>query len=646
MFLSKLFKRTKNKVMVAIAGLTMVLGAGAALSVAAVSSNLIETNAASANIYFQDAAWWTTDMKTTYVYFWKSTDESVNNGWPGKAMTSPESISSSGNNIYSANYDTSLGYDRVIFSRTNESGVDAQTEDLTLSSENLFTVGGTAKWIGNGEKATGSWGTLGKSSYYLVGKGSFASSNWSTAGGIRLDMNAENPSDLGMLKHQYLTAGDAFTLSTGSVHKNFTNFGSGSLKWPAFTEGVKGNFQATVKESPSFEYNGTWSGTGSTSDPLPFYNTKFFIYVDNWSSDWYNDQVAVTNTSRNYVVKASKVSGETRCWVATINLGNFNKVCVCRSDGTTSGIWNYDSTGTNISSFYFGSGISYRPIYVNTSGYYDIYLTSGGEIYIRNSEDTSKGYLYFTLKSGVTTYSPTNYDAYIYAWDNNTDQNLICGDFPGLKYTSMYGHATTNLKFNSSGDLFEIPLSCLQGAGYFIISVYPVGSSTKTTQSNDLKMPDSLTSNCYINLAAAKDTKPATADGAAAKAAYKIANAIKGAPNQSVCNISSSDATTLCTLYDAASSNSKLTGATVTTWNSVKPTYSDSQNATMPNIRIQLGKIAGGGYVISLGHLSGPNNDQSPLTLTLWIVLGAGVLGLGAIGTAYFVSKKKKRHLA
>ena len=37
-----------------------------------------------------------------------------------------------------------------------------------------------------------------------------------------------------------------------------------------------------------------------------------------------------------------------------------------------------------------------------------------------------------------------------------------------------------------------------------------------------------------------------------------------------------------------------------------------------------------------------PSANQSPLTLTLWIVLGAGVLGLGAIGTAYFVSKKKK----
>ena len=39
--------------------------------------------------------------------------------------------------------------------------------------------------------------------------------------------------------------------------------------------------------------------------------------------------------------------------------------------------------------------------------------------------------------------------------------------------------------------------------------------------------------------------------------------------------------------------------------------------------------------------------DSSPLTLTLWIVLGAGLAGMAAIGAAYVVSKKKKkRHQA
>ena len=46
------------------------------------------------------------------------------------------------------------------------------------------------------------------------------------------------------------------------------------------------------------------------------------------------------------------------------------------------------------------------------------------------------------------------------------------------------------------------------------------------------------------------------------------------------------------------------------------------------------------------GIIPGPSANQSPLTTTLWIVLGAGLAGLAAIGTAYFVSKKKKRHQA
>ncbi len=45
----------------------------------------------------------------------------------------------------------------------------------------------------------------------------------------------------------------------------------------------------------------------------------------------------------------------------------------------------------------------------------------------------------------------------------------------------------------------------------------------------------------------------------------------------------------------------------------------------------------------SAHFVPGSASDQSPLTTTLWIVLGAGLLGMGAIGTAYFVSKKKKR---
>lgn len=48
----------------------------------------------------------------------------------------------------------------------------------------------------------------------------------------------------------------------------------------------------------------------------------------------------------------------------------------------------------------------------------------------------------------------------------------------------------------------------------------------------------------------------------------------------------------------------------------------------------------------SAGIIPGSSTTQSPLTITLWIVLGSGLAGLAAIGTAYFVSKKKKRYNA
>ena len=44
----------------------------------------------------------------------------------------------------------------------------------------------------------------------------------------------------------------------------------------------------------------------------------------------------------------------------------------------------------------------------------------------------------------------------------------------------------------------------------------------------------------------------------------------------------------------------------------------------------------------ALGNYRPYVQSESPLTMTLWIVLGSGLLGLGAIGAAYWVSKRKK----
>jgi len=71
----------------------------------------------------------------------------------------------------------------------------------------------------------------------------------------------------------------------------------------------------------------------------------------------------------------------------------------------------------------------------------------------------------------------------------------------------------------------------------------------------------------------------------------------------------------------------------------VSKTYEDfiSRNGT-------LNYSGGTGYAAL--HPGMVSKADSPLTTTLWIVLGAGLAGLAAIGTAYYVSKKKKRYQA
>ena len=154
-------------------------------------------------------------------------------------------------------------------------------------------------------------------------------------------------------------------------------------------------------------------------------------------------------------------------------------------------------------------------------------------------------------------------------------------------------------------------------------------------------------------------TAVATTNVAAASTALRIGSAISNAISASVCNVDEDTAKALCDLYDVAATKTlfenNLSTYGIQSWdgsNTVTrgtPVYEGSAFSSFKNVRYELGQIAGGTYKVASPYTLGrvPSAaEQSPLTLTLWIVLGAGVLGLGAIGTAYFVSKKKKRPTA
>ena len=96
--------------------------------------------------------------------------------------------------------------------------------------------------------------------------------------------------------------------------------------------------------------------------------------------------------------------------------------------------------------------------------------------------------------------------------------------------------------------------------------------------------------------------------------------------------------------------------ATVTVWEKLKtivalynvknpedPIYLVQTGAAVNSVGSDNGGVAYDEPFASASLPSYPGKEQSPLTATLWIVLGAGLAGMAAIGTAYWVSRKKKR---
>ena len=129
-----------------------------------------------------------------------------------------------------------------------------------------------------------------------------------------------------------------------------------------------------------------------------------------------------------------------------------------------------------------------------------------------------------------------------------------------------------------------------------------------------------------------------TTNGQAAKTAYDIATAIQNAKNKSVCEISQDTAIDLCKAYDANSGNALLTGSKIKTWASE---IDDSgADINMRSIRYQLGKKAGGNYVIallgnfSLNTLFGEEDSLS--TVIIIVASSVALLSITALSSSLF----------
>lgn len=251
-------------------------------------------------------------------------------------------------------------------------------------------VGLSAKSVGVANAADGD-----PADYYIVGKGSFSTQDWSTSGGVRM---VAHGSDKGAIYHQLLTEGDVFK---GRHATNDWWYGYSDIS------GGKDLFGEAVYGNVLYEVTGTgWDGaswTSSTQTGAPSYvekGTTFPVYIKISNSSWiqsnaktgfrsYTDDTGVVYVGKKisgsygtsgYVVKVDVP-------VSALNYGfQIVRLNSTASEGATyvnkNYIWNYSNTCESNAEGTQGKFQSNTNIYVKTTAYYDIYLGSDSKFYI------------------------------------------------------------------------------------------------------------------------------------------------------------------------------------------------------------------------------------------------------------------------
>ncbi len=528
MFLSKIFKFTREKALIGLVGVTLVFSSLTSIFCVSASSayGITETRATSTTrIYFEDDSNWSNNSwNSTKIWAWGTGGNIANDFNNRPSMTQVGSHNYGGNNYYYFDLDTD-SYQTFFITRN---GDDARTATVTVPGDGKrFLTLDSFQWRSGDDSRTCavSWHND-YTDYYVVGD----HSSWAVnSNAYRLLRNYENIADLG------------YAIGVG-----FTK--DGKFKIVTSADGTNIDTWHNINGLASGCAYGALTWTGATNDIVS------------------------------------------------------NITCV-----------------------------------------FDFYYTYGNNIYVRGGNSSTLGYVYigtnFASNAGVAV---TNVYSYI------ADGQLTSDAWPGSSLASFFAtQSSARLYFQNRGHVYRIPVTAFAGAKYVIFN--NGGNGTQTAH-----FP--ISSGMYYELTNDPTTSAAGSGNAnygfAAAVAFDIDSAMTSAPNNSICNVEKSTATTLCIAYDALTGAAKTTienSATnyVKTYSSTKPTYTGSANVGFASLRKQLGNIAGGTYIVSLGVIPGPNGNESPLTLTLWIVLGAGILGMGAIGTAYFVSKKKKkRHKA
>ena len=267
----------------------------------------------------------------------------------------------------------------------------------------------------------------------------------------------------------------------------------------------------------------------------------------------------------------------------------------------------------------------------------NVYLKDNVIYLLDTSDIDAGGYLYISCGDSLTDIKIT------VAIKNSSGTTVY--PFSSSKLSTVTSTTNTNtLTFNSVEGLIRIPIYNLRG------ELTPDKSKqdyySVTFNSNSAVNVPILTTKTDYYMSSLSAT-PTTTSAPAASVAYDFDAAVSNASNKSVCNIDTTTAKSICGKYDALSSTEKGTfsSASISTWNSTKPTYSGNQDAPMTAILYQVSRIANDG--VSRGSLGlfghfGLFGDSESSMSTIIIVISSSVALLSVTALSILVIRKRK----
>ena len=629
----------------ALLGLSAAMGVGAFAF--ATTAKVKETKAADTTVYCKMTYdWWKADGAAIGAYYWKSSDDTDHNTWPGTRMAPVET-------------DTDVwkfvipdGYDKVIFTRINGSGEvadwHAKTADLDVPTDDkvLYTITSeSAVWDDPG--VTGSWGTYEEPAPEVK--------SWM----MRFQFNAGTASQdyPGEFENKFTGAilhlwGDGLNYSDAYVAEKMFTFASQDYYGVnvSFTDSqvVRGAQWEVTRDGAANSQSLDIQKFGTNDNTTLDKDTPYAVIGWQYGDSWTEVEPGVYKFGFYSEYGSQKTTDIYLSWQGS-GSGSFTKdpvnnvfIFADYSPNTAPSYIEIYTQGYDVtlreklrsmvtvdSWRYLTKGGSDTTLYLRSEGYYDFVL-GNASFAVKKHVDPHASYIYYVSDSTEATID------YIYSWDE-TDTHQF-GDWPGSAIATVGTDVTGVVKFEGTAKkIYRIPVTL----GYPTNECHFMWNNGAEVKSDEFLMVDGA---AYWWAGGANLDAGASLDLIFSIEALR--NAVSAAgdiKNYSICGISKSDAATVVNTYNNLSDASRTMVNTSLTYTYKGDGTDDQTDISFRDIVVELGKIAEIEVVGSPRTIVGTNGGASIDSTTLIAVIS--IIALVSISSiVVLVVIKKRKH--